>query len=328
MDPSSELFISYAETLEFELKIIMARSPEVNSIDIKVTRFIPLASSISSNDSTVRKRRQIINKAVAEFEIFILTGENTIAANVQDSLESQVMAASLEGLTSLDMDILSFQTFIPFDTHSELNNSTCPNGNEWLQIDQSEAGIWSWMASISIGRRASAGIFTCSGTIITDKWILTAADCCQGSIVDEMEVYTSSMEFRQGKMHRVKSYQTADEMCIIRLTDYIDIDGILTSTSCFSSDEIIETDCWIAAWEQSSNAQNHENMIKSVSLQLDQQLKAVHTKCHTDNSIDFTGSPIMCTENGTAVVSGIIWEDKGRNKMSILYVCMLLFLVI
>ena len=212
------------------------------------------------------------------------------------------------------MNILSFQTFIPTEESIVLQNSTCPNGNDWLHVDQSDAEIWSWMASISIGRRASAGLFTCSGTIVTDQWILTAADCCRGSIVDEMEVYTSSLEFRQGKMHRVKSYQTADEMCLIRLADFIEIDGIKTSTSCFSSEEVSET-CWIAAWEQSSVAQNQENILKSVSVQLDQESKTGHTNCQAGFSTDFTGTPIICVENGKAVVLAITWEDKGKANI-------------
>jgi len=78
LDSSSDLFISHATTLEAELQIIMARSPEVNSVTIKVTRFLPLESSIN-----FRKRRQAIDKAVSEFEIFIVTGESAVAASVQ-----------------------------------------------------------------------------------------------------------------------------------------------------------------------------------------------------------------------------------------------------
>ena len=78
MDSSSDLFISYATTLEAELQIIMARSPVVNSITIKVTSFIPL--ELSDN---FRKRRQAINKAVAEFEILILTAEDAVLTSVQ-----------------------------------------------------------------------------------------------------------------------------------------------------------------------------------------------------------------------------------------------------
>ena len=60
------------------MQIIMARSPEVNSVTIKVTSFLPLESSIN-----FRKRRQAIDKAVAEFEIFVVTGENAVATSVQ-----------------------------------------------------------------------------------------------------------------------------------------------------------------------------------------------------------------------------------------------------
>ena len=225
----------------------------------------------------------------------------------------------MEGLVSLDLDILSFQTSIISDEPTELNATSCPSGNYWLDIDQSEARIWSWTASISIGRRASAGLFTCSGTIVSDKWVLTAADCCRGSIVDEMEVYTSSLEFRQGKMHRVKSYQTADKMCAIRLADHIDIDGMETSVGCFSNAEVSET-CWIAAWKHSTIAQNQDNILKSVTVKPDRQSKTARSKCHSGSSIDFTGSPIMCIDNDIeqAVVSGIVWEDKGlKNNYAI-----------
>ena len=78
MDSSSDLFISYATTLEAELQIIMTRSPEVNSVTIKVTSFIPLELSVNS-----RKRRQAINKAVAEFEILIVTAEDAVLTSVK-----------------------------------------------------------------------------------------------------------------------------------------------------------------------------------------------------------------------------------------------------
>ena len=221
----------------------------------------------------------------------------------------------MEGLVSLDLDILSFQTSIPSDEPTELNSTTCSSSNDWFDVDQSEAKIWSWMASISLGRRASAGLFTCSGTILSDKWVLTAADCCRGSIVDEMEVYTSSLEFRQGKMHRVKSYQTADAMCAIRLADHIEIDGMETSVGCFNNEEISET-CWIAAWQHSSIAQNQDNILKSVTVKPDKHSETARSSCHGGSSTDFTGSPIMCIDGENAVVSGIVWEDKGLKNIS------------
>lgn len=223
----------------------------------------------------------------------------------------------MEGLVSLDLDILSFQTSIPSDESTELNSTSCPNGNDWFNIDQSESRIWSWMASISLGRRASAGLFTCSGTIVSDKWVLTAADCCRGSIVDEMEVYTSSLEFRQGKMHRVKSYQTADKMCAIRLADYIDIDSSETSVGCFNNEQDTET-CWIAAWRHSSIAQNQDNILQSVTVKPNKQSKTARSSCRAADSTDFTGSPIMCINGENAVVSGIVWEDKGLKKITII----------
>ena len=193
--------------------------------------------------------------------------------------------------------------------------STCPGGNEWFKIDQSKAMPWSWQASISIGRRASAGLFTCSGVILTSDWILTAADCCIGSIVDEMEVYTGSLDFSHGTMHKVKYYKTQNDICAIRLDDEIRIDGKTTSVGCFH-DDLSDDNCWMAAWQHKVMTHNRQNRLISKSVELSNYGTTGFSVCDINsNMIDYTGSPVMCQKDSTSYISGVVWEDRGILKL-------------
>ena len=190
--------------------------------------------------------------------------------------------------------------------------STCPGGNEWFKIDQSQSMPWSWQASISIGRRASAGLFTCSGVILSPDWILTAADCCIGSIVDEMEVYTGSLDFSHGTMQKVRYYKTQSEICAIRLDDEIHIDGRTTSVGCFN-DESSDSNCWMAAWQHKVMTHDRQNRLVSKSVELSNYGTIGFSVCDVNsNMIDYTGSPVMCQRNSISYISGVIWEDRGN----------------
>ena len=189
--------------------------------------------------------------------------------------------------------------------------STCPGGNEWFKIDQSQSLPWSWQASITIGRRASAGLFSCSGVIISADWILTAADCCIGSIVDEIEVYTGSRDFSHGTMHKIRYYKTQNEICAIRLDDKIHIDGKTTSVGCFK-DESLDSDCWMAAWQHKLMTYNRQNRLISKSVEISNMGSTGSSACDSNsNMIDFTGSPVMCETGFVSYISGVVWEDRG-----------------
>ena len=193
--------------------------------------------------------------------------------------------------------------------------STCRKGNEWLKIDQSKSLPWSWQASITIGRRANAGLFSCSGVILSSDWILTAADCCIGSIVDEMEVYTGSLDFSHGTMHKVRYYKTQNEICAIRLDDEIRIDGKTTSVGCFQ-DELSDDNCWMAAWQHKVMTHDRQNRLISKSVELSNYGTTGSSVCDTNsNMIDFTGSPVMCQKDSISYISGVIWEDRGILKL-------------
>ena len=196
--------------------------------------------------------------------------------------------------------------------------STCPGGNEWFKIDQSQSLPWSWQASITIGRRASASLFSCSGVIISTDWILTAADCCIGSIVDEIEVYTGSRDFSHGTMHKIRYYKTQNDICAIRLDDEIHIDGKTTSVGCFK-DESSDGDCWMAAWQHKLMTYNRQNRLISKSVEISNLGSTGSSVCDSNsNMIDFTGSPVMCETGSVSYISGVVWEDRGtldNNKL-------------
>ena len=198
--------------------------------------------------------------------------------------------------------------------------STCPGGNEWFKIDQSKAMPWSWQTSISIGRRASAGLFTCSGVILTSDWILTAADCCIGSIVDEIEVYTGSLDFSHGTMHKVQYYKTQSEVCAIRLEDSIHIDGTITSVACFNDESpaTIPGSCWMAAWKHKVMTHDRQNRLISKSVEISAQGNTGISYCDINTpavNIDYTGSPVMCQMDSAAYIFGVVWEDSGNAEI-------------
>ena len=189
--------------------------------------------------------------------------------------------------------------------------STCPEGNEWFKIDQSQSLPWSWQASITIGRRASAGLFSCSGVILSSDWILTAADCCIGSIVDEIEVYTGSLDFSHGTMHKIRYYKTQNEICAIRLDNKIHVDGKTTSVGCFK-DNSSDGDCWMAAWQHKLMTYNRQNHLMSKSVEISNLGSTGSSACNSNsNMIDFTGSPVMCQTASVSYISGVVWEDRG-----------------
>ena len=190
--------------------------------------------------------------------------------------------------------------------------STCPGGNEWFKIYQSQSLPWSWQASITIGRRASAGLFSCSGVILSSDWILTAADCCNGSIVDEMEVYTGSLDFSHGTMHKIRYYKTQNEVCAIRLDDKIHIDGKTTSVGCFK-EKSLDGDCWMAAWQHKVMTHNRQNRLISKSVEISNFGSSGSSLCdNNSNMIDYTGSPVMCQTDSVSYISGVVWEDRGN----------------
>ena len=343
-DPESDMFKEYASTLESEMSSIMMRSSMMKSVDLQVTGFqaVPAAR---------KRRQATETKAMAEFEAFAEVAEDAVMEDVQDAVENEIQSATDEGLESLDADsfntigvVVATTTTTPttststttttsipithdsfFDIHGYDSTtvitttsgpalaslSTCPGGNEWLKIDQSQAMPWSWQASISIGRRASVGLFTCSGVILSPHWILTAADCCIGSIVDEMEVYTGSLDFSHGTMHKVQYYKTQNEICAIRLDDEIHIDGKSTSVGCFH-DESSDGDCWMAAWQHKVMTHDRQNRLVSKSVELSNYGTTGFSICDIEsNMIDYTGSPVMCQMDSIAYISGVIWEDRG-----------------
>ena len=345
-DPESDMFKEYASTVESEMSSIMMKSSMMKLVTLKVTGFQEV--------SAARKRRQTTaTKAVAEFEAFAEVPEDVNMDDVQGAVQAEIQSASDEGLESLDSDsfntigvvVETTTTAIPtttttttspithdsfFDLHGYNSTTvttaittpstelayiaTCPGGNDWFKIDQSKSLPWSWQASISIGRRASAGLFSCSGVILSPNWILTAADCCIGSIVGEMEVYTGSLDYSHGTMHKVHYYKIQHEICAIKLEDKIHIDGRSTSVGCFDKESSSpDGNCWMAAWEHKLMTHNRQNRLISKSVAISSSGTTGSAVCDISSDlIDFTGSPVMCQTGSVAYVSAVVWEDKSK----------------
>ena len=141
---------------------------------------------------------------------------------------------------------------------------------------------------------------------------MTAADCCIGSINDEIEVYTGSLDFSHGTMHKIRYYKTKNEICAIRLDGSIHIDGKTTSVGCFK-DESSDGHCWMAAWPHKLMTYNRQNRLISKSVEISIFGSTGSSVCNIDsNMIDFTGSPVMCQTDSVSYISSIVWEDKGK----------------
>ena len=64
------------------------------------------------------------------------------------------------------------------------------------------------MVNLSVGKAAQAAMKNdssstthCGGTIITDRFVLTAGRCCFGSHPVEMNIYTGSNNFYEGELY-------------------------------------------------------------------------------------------------------------------------------
>ena len=64
---------------------------------------------------------------------------------------------------------------------------------------------WPWVVNVSIGKRSQQkirsngiGVSHCSGTILTNQYILTAGRCCDGSLIEEIGIYAGSNNFYNG----------------------------------------------------------------------------------------------------------------------------------
>ena len=346
-DPESDMFIEYATTVESEMTSIMMQSSMMKSVDLQVTGFQPVSAS--------RKRRQVVTdaKAKAQFEATAQVPESASMNDVQDALEAKIQSASDDWFESLDSESFNtvgvvaeaiitttptISTTLPTTTTSSTTTtpfhgyhstplitttsspelvslSTCPGGNDWFKIDQSNSVSWSWQASISIGRRASAGLFSCSGVILSPDWILTAADCCIGSIVGEMEVYTGSLDYSHGTMHKAQYYKIQHNACGIKLDDKIYIDGRSTSVGCFDDGSSLQDgNCWMTSWPHKLMTHHRQNRLISKSVDITNHGTIGYADCDVNSGqIDFTGSPVMCYTDSVSYIFGVVWDDKGNT---------------
>ena len=107
-------------------------------------------------------------------------------------------------------------TSIPYPSTS-LSNFRC-SGNRWFNttgsfnriVDGNFAteGSWPWIVNLSIGKKTQYSLRTgssstahCVGSILTDRFILTAGKCCVGSEISEINIYTGSNNFYDGDLY-------------------------------------------------------------------------------------------------------------------------------
>ena len=57
---------------------------------------------------------------------------------------------------------------------------------------------------------------------------------------------------------------------------------------------------------------NRQNHLMSKSVQISNLGSTGSSACDSNsNTIDFTGSPVMCETGSVSYISGVVWEDRG-----------------
>ena len=117
---------------------------------------------------------------------------------------------------SLDSLHTSYPTSTTYPTTS-LPSFRC-NENRWYNTTESfnrivngntaTEGNWPWIVNLSIGKKTQYSLRTessstahCVGSILTDRFILTAGKCCVGSETSEINIYTGSNNFYDGDLY-------------------------------------------------------------------------------------------------------------------------------
>ena len=138
----------------------------------------------------------------------------TSTESTDNKCESEATAAEEEPATAEEP---SAATEAPAATSttssSSISNFTC-YGNRWFNQTQSSGNriVYGdsgnhlpFIINLSIGRKAQSVLRTsssstshCVGSILTDRFILTAGRCCAGSDPSEMSIYAGSNNFYDG----------------------------------------------------------------------------------------------------------------------------------
>ena len=123
--------------------------------------------------------------------------------------------------TKTDYHIETLYTTYP-STVSSVSDTTLPNfrcsGNRWFNSSESFSrivngitagdGNWPWIVNLSIGKQTQYNLRTmqsstahCVGSLLTDRFVLTAGKCCDGSETSEMNIYAGSNNFYDGDLY-------------------------------------------------------------------------------------------------------------------------------
>ncbi|XP_028287528.1 transmembrane protease serine 9-like isoform X2 [Parambassis ranga] len=203
----------------------------------------------------------------------------------------------------------------PMNIHAVGDSTTVPGGT------------WPWMVSLY-----NNGTFTCRGTLISDSFVLTAADCFAGSIPDvrEWSVFlgqhlvngAEEFEMNLGVANIIVSKMSGPSIAVVQLAESVSYkDYILpvcvdiTNTRSFPPG----TPCWVAGWEQGSKNRG----IEAASCLRDLETQVVNCANTSDSESICTlnmnlqqgdqGSPLLCNSDSGWFQVAVVTVNESKS---------------
>ncbi|CAL8301891.1 unnamed protein product [Lota lota] len=183
-------------------------------------------------------------------------------------------------------------------------------------------GKWPWQASLHIATATVASFYTCGGTLLSQQWVLTAANCMQTSAVGDYTVFLGR-QTQQGpnpnevqrsvsEIHIHPSYNASsfqNDLALLRLdstvqyTDYIQPICLAASDSTF-----FNASCSVTGWgKQTQNATSTSNVLQEMVVPL-----VTQEECQGYfKGVNITSAMLCAGEPGKGICQNSVWLQVG-----------------
>ncbi|XP_005163955.1 chymotrypsinogen A [Danio rerio] len=201
-------------------------------------------------------------------------------------------------------------------------------------------GSWPWQASINF---KSTGQFFCSGSLISERWVLTAASCFQRINVSDVVIYLGRLTTNGSNPYEIPrtviQVSVTEDIALVQLsssvtfTDYIRPVCLAAAGSVF----VDGTESWVTGWGSTSSTNVIlSDMLKEVEAPIVNNIECsnINGITNLDNVIcagfvnetgkapcweDF-GSPLVTRQGSQWIQSGVVvFTFCGQNGFPTLY---------